>query len=129
NPGFATAAKLRVEAAGVRFGSLSLKYPDGDPDLQKAMELIKEQVQKTTNFDLELRKVSSAELKRDVEITHDYELAFYSFDYPSEAYWLRPLFDPRCTESGGSNYLGYTDDSDLAVLFQQSMGYRDFHEV
>ena len=54
-----------MSAAGVRFGSLSLKYPDGDPDLQKAMELIKEQVQKTTNFDLELRKVSSAELKRD----------------------------------------------------------------
>jgi peptide/nickel transport system substrate-binding protein len=121
--------KGRVDAAGVRFGALSLKYPDNDRDVENAMKLLKEQVQKTTNFEIELKRMSPADLRRDVEMTHDYELAYYHFDYASEAYWLWPLFDPRCTGPGGANYMGYAQDSDLESLFRNTMGFRDFHEV
>jgi ABC-type oligopeptide transport system substrate-binding subunit len=65
-----------------------------------------------------------------VERTHNYELAYYHYDHPSEAYWIAPLFDldPGATGSNGSNYLGFID-GELQSMFVQAQNYRDFNEV
>jgi ABC-type oligopeptide transport system substrate-binding subunit len=67
-------------------------------------------------------------LREAVELTHTYELAYYHHDYPSEAYWLWPLFDPRGLENGG-NYLGYANDAELERWFREAMGHRHFPKV
>jgi ABC-type oligopeptide transport system substrate-binding subunit len=63
-----------------------------------------------------------------VEIEHDYDLAYYHWDYANEAYWLWPLFDPEATGPGGRNFLG-VNDPELQMLFRRVLVYRQFKEV
>jgi len=128
-PDVARSLIKKAEEAGLRVKKLSLKYPDNDPRVAQAMEMLRGQVQEALGIDLELVPLDPHQLRRDVEQTHDYDLAYYAYDYPSEAYWLWPLFDPRGVASGRSNYLGYTGDSELAKLFSEVQCYRDCAEV
>jgi ABC-type oligopeptide transport system substrate-binding subunit len=106
--------------------SLTLKYPDDDPAVARACELIKKQIQEAdpTGLTIELLPKSPAELHHDVEIAHDYQLAYYSHDFPSEAFWLWPLFQHDATHE---NYLGYKDD-ELEGRMRQLMAHRDFKQ-
>ncbi len=104
--------------------TLTLKYPDNDPAVEKACELIRAQVQEA-GIKLELQKLPPRELRRQVEDLQQYDLAYYHWDYPSEAYWLWPLFDPQATGKGGQNFLGYRNDERLAELFGQAMIHRE----
>jgi ABC-type transport system substrate-binding protein len=85
-------------------------------------------VKQTTGIDLQLEPRSPHELYDDVERRHEYELAYYHFDYPDNVFWLWPLFNPSGVENG-SNYLGYSDDSELEVAFRAAMAHRDFTKV
>jgi ABC-type oligopeptide transport system substrate-binding subunit len=121
-----------AEKAGLATKRLSLKYPDDDPQVESAMRLLKQQVEQTladVGIELDLKPLKPHTLRQHVEQRHDYELAYYYYDYPSEAYWLWPLFDPRGTGGGRGNYLQYSDDSELESLFRQAMGHREFSEV
>jgi hypothetical protein len=71
------------------------------------------------------------ELRELVEVTHEYDLAYYTHDFESEAYWLWPLFDPSpaACDKGGSNFLGYVNDSELQSQFRLAMSHRKFEEV
>jgi ABC-type oligopeptide transport system substrate-binding subunit len=109
-------------------GKLTLKYPDGDPDVAQACERIRKQVQQA-GIELDLVKRSPHELHRDVEQTHEYDLAYYHYDYPDETYWLWPLFDPSAANPGGPNYLGYQNDDILAALFRRCMTRREFKVI
>src|SRR5262249_42323395 len=84
-----------------------------------------------TGIELELVPRSPRQLRREVEIDRDFDLAYYSYDYPDELYWLWPLFDtsPRALAPGGGNYMGYQNDSALESTFQAAMGHRDFAKV
>jgi ABC-type transport system substrate-binding protein len=108
---------------------LTLKYPDDDPDVATACQAIRDQVQALTHITLDLQARAPRDLWADVQESHDFDLAYYHWDYPSEAYWLWPLFDPRATERGGLNFLGYTNDSALEQLFRKTMARRDFARV
>jgi ABC-type transport system substrate-binding protein len=122
------AGGLARQAKAFRAGmNLSLKYPEGDPRVAKACEDIHDMVAKVTGIQLTLKPTAPRQLHRDVELLHDYELAYYHYDYPSEALWLWPLFDshPRALASGGGNFLGYQNDSELERQFRQAMGHRD----
>lgn len=128
-------AKGQAEAAArLSSGSRTfrLKFPGGDPAVQAACVEIARQVETHTNGLLKIvpEERSARQLREDVEQRHDYELAYYCHDYASEAYWLWPLFDPRgAKEPGGTNYLGYVNDSQLESHFQELLSHRDFQEV
>jgi ABC-type oligopeptide transport system substrate-binding subunit len=120
----------KAKAAGVNFSNLTLKYPKSseadDPALAKAIGMIQKQLQEI-GIQLTLVPVSPRQLRLDVEGEgHNFELAYYSWDYPSEAYWLWPLFDPR---PGGRNFLGYQNDPELETYFRQAMSHREFAVV
>jgi ABC-type transport system substrate-binding protein len=124
---------------------LTLKYPEGDPAVAKACQQIANELKSLgasskgreaegpagaassgPAIDIELASCSPAQLRRDVEVTHEYDLAYYHWDFPDETYWLWPLFDPQAIGSGGKNFLGYKDDEVLESLFRKAMTHRDF---
>ncbi|HEV3202745.1 MAG TPA: ABC transporter substrate-binding protein, partial [Gemmataceae bacterium] len=118
----------------------TLKYPfpvspseiqPGDIQVKEACEKIQEQLKTYADIELDLQPRSPRELHDDVEVNHDYELAYYSYDYPNEQYWLWPLFNPhkQALERGGRNYLGYQNDGELARDFQLAMIHRNFTDV
>ncbi len=116
------------EKDGVRDLELTLKYPDGDPALARAMKAVCDQV-KEAGITLRPRPVAPHDLKQRVEGSHDYDLAYYHYDFPSAAYWLWPLFDnPKEGEPRGSNYLGYSD-AELEALLRATVSHRDFSKV
>jgi peptide/nickel transport system substrate-binding protein len=110
---------------------LTLKFPDDDDSVKQACTRIREQVQDAAGIELVLVPTSRRSLHKEVETDHDYDLAYYSHDYPSEAYWLWPLFnpEPRAREPGGRNYLGYHNDGSLERWFHRAMGHREFSKV
>jgi ABC-type transport system substrate-binding protein len=125
-------AKNRIkaaEAAGVKGVTLTLKYPAGDPRVAKAMDKVAEQVKAEIGLTVTPVAVEPHQLYQDVEVIHDYELAYYHFDHAGDSYWLWPLFDPQATDAYGSNYLGYQNDGLLESQFREVMGRRDFKDV
>jgi ABC-type transport system substrate-binding protein len=128
-------AKSHAEKAHAALGgavTLRLAYPDDDPRVQAACETIRDEVKDLgASITLELRPRHPHDLYKDVEVTHDYDLAYYHYDFPDEYYWLWPLFDPssRAQESGGGNYFGYQDDGALATAFQLTLNHREFAKV
>jgi ABC-type transport system substrate-binding protein len=126
-------ARLAVEKAGGPI-KLTLLYPAGDPATKAAVEQLRDSVNKELHLDdknfieLQPEEVLPAKLRERVEQTHDYQLAYYHYDHPSEAYWLAPLFDLAATDINGSNYLGYLDP-ELQALFAQAKNHRDFRHV
>jgi ABC-type oligopeptide transport system substrate-binding subunit len=124
-PNFAKAKAAQVQAV-----KLTLKYPEGDPAVKKACELIRAQVQAIKpEIHLDLVARSMRDLHREVEETHEYELAYYAIDYPNEMYWLWPYFDPTATGPGGRNFLGYEGDDELASEFERVKTHRQFSFV
>ena len=105
---------------------LSLKYPADDPAVKKACEQIRKQVEALdAGITFELEPRSPHDLRHDVEGLHEYDLAYYSYDYPTPAYSLWPLFDPQGVAPGGRNYLGYQNPQ-LDSYFHKMMAHRDF---
>lgn len=133
DPFDATLARVMAgKAKTVSSRRLTLKYPDDDPLVKRACEMIRDQVAALgTGLQLELEPKSPRQLHDEVEFGHDYELAYYHYDYPTDAYWLWPLFNtnPKALDRGGKNFLSYQNDSQLESLFIKSMGHRDFQEV
>jgi ABC-type transport system substrate-binding protein len=131
--GAKTQARLAVEKAGGPI-KLTLLYPEGDPATKTALEQLSHDVNEELRSDdkqlieLQLQELSPKLLRERVETTHDYQLAYYHYDHPSDAYWLGPLFDLRATDINGSNYLGYVD-SDLSGRLADAKNRRDFSAV
>jgi ABC-type oligopeptide transport system substrate-binding subunit len=109
-------------------GPLKLKYPQGDPILEKAMKDLCEQVKSTTGIVLEPTPCDPYQLREDVEQTQSYDLAYYHYDYPDETYWLMPLLGPPPRETADSNMFKFTD-SKIQPALKETMGYRDFGTV
>jgi ABC-type oligopeptide transport system substrate-binding subunit len=72
----------------------------------------------------ELLPVDPHALREDVEKKKDYDLAYYSYDYPSESYSLGSLLDQN-------NYFNFRDEGafELQSLFNQIQNHRDFKEL
>jgi ABC-type transport system substrate-binding protein len=114
---------------------LTLKYPRDDEAVQKSLaatvavdgkEGLVEQVQKATGITLELQGCDPYDLRQQVEDSHNYELAYYYYDFPDHTYWLWPLLGPSGTN--GENYLGYHNNH-IDSLFQKAMARCDFTQV
>jgi ABC-type transport system substrate-binding protein len=111
---------------GIQNPILKLEYPEGDPAVKRAMEELCEKVNAPISVTLKPVGVPDAELRRDVETTYSYDLAYYHYDFPDDVYWLGPLLEPR-GGPGGQNYLGY--NGDLIGLVRDATQCRDFPEV
>jgi peptide/nickel transport system substrate-binding protein len=114
--------------------TLTLLYPSGDPAVEAAMKQLCESVNKELRLDnrkfIELKPegLQPANLRERVEEKHSYQLAYYHYDYPSESYWLAPLFDSQAMDINGSNYMGCVDPA-LLALFATAKNHRDFDDV
>jgi ABC-type oligopeptide transport system substrate-binding subunit len=135
NPDEAKAqARQAVKQAGEPI-TLKLKYAAHDQATRAALQYLCTSVNNELRIDdktfieLQAVEVAATQLREDVEKSHNYQLAYYHYDYPSEAFWLAPLFDSRATDINGSNYLGYTDDGDLQAQLARAQSRRDFSEV
>lgn len=117
-------ALKRLGVASVR---LKLKYPAGDARLKAAMAALCAGVTKAVP-QLKLTPVErdAHDLRKDVEVTHDYDLAYYSYDYPDESLWLFPLLGPS-GRRGSDNFLGY--NGALVGRAQQMASLRHFSQV
>jgi peptide/nickel transport system substrate-binding protein len=131
--GAKTLARRAVEQAGGPI-KLTLLYPEGDPATKAALEQLCHGVNEELRSDdkqlveLQLQELAPEKLRERVEAAHDYQLAYYHYDHPSDAYWLGPLFDIRATDINGSNYLGYID-SELSARLVDAKNRRDFSAV
>jgi ABC-type oligopeptide transport system substrate-binding subunit len=112
---------------------LTLKYPDGDPVLDKAMEALRAQVREATkdatgNFagiELQLEKRDLRGLKEDVEVLQSYDLAYTYYDFPAETFSLWPLLGAG---KDGSNAFGFTHP-EVETILQDLRGHRHFEDV
>jgi ABC-type oligopeptide transport system substrate-binding subunit len=120
--------KSLADRAQMNGKKLTLKYPNDDPRVERACGYVQTQVQNATGLTIELKGLSPRELRQQVEIEHDYDLAYYHWDYANEAYWLWPLFDPEATGRGGRNFLGVNDPV-LQGLFRSALVHREFEKV
>jgi ABC-type transport system substrate-binding protein len=107
---------------------ISFKYPNDDSRVARACEMLRAQVA-AAGLELQLEPCNPAQLRQAVEQDHKYDLAYYHYDYTSEAYLLWPLFDPNATRPGGSNFLGYQPDSGLQKWFHAALNHREFARV
>ena len=103
---------------------LRLIYPNDDKAAEEAMKTIALHLDKT-GVKIELVAVDPHDLRERVEDTHAYDLAYYHYDFPSEAYWLWPLFHPKGTYLGSQ----VAEDAVLSSLFLKAMARRDPAEV
>src|SRR5262249_51785628 len=132
DPALAGTLAEKAQLKGVK---LELKYPSDDLRVRPAMEYLRDSVRNELggNVELELKGVPWRQLRHDVEVSHDYQLAYYCYDHPSDAFWLWPLFRPNQTTADGrevgTNYLGYANDGQVAELFGKMNARRDFREL
>jgi peptide/nickel transport system substrate-binding protein len=130
NPDLARTQAEKAKTEGAVAGRLTLRYPQGDPAVEEACQAIREQlINLNLGIELQLLPRSERDLHQDVQETHDYELAYYSFDFPDKLYWLWPMFDPRAIGPGGRNFLGYQNDDVLESLFRRMQTHREFAVV
>ncbi len=122
----AKASMAQAIKQGVRDNGLKLEYPKGDAALKSAMESLCKEVSKAINVTLTPVDKDPADLRKDVETTYSYDLAYYHYDFPDDVYWLGPLLDLR-GGPGDQNYMGYAGA--LVPLIRDISRRRDFPEV
>jgi ABC-type transport system substrate-binding protein len=102
---------------------LSLKYPNDDPALDKAIPALAEQIEKSLpGVKITVERVNPWSLRDHVEKTHDFDLAYYHYDFPDDTYSLWPLF------GGEDNWFAFRNDA-MALLLRDSVRFCDFDEV
>jgi ABC-type oligopeptide transport system substrate-binding subunit len=111
-------------------GPLRLLYPEGDPAVDAAMTHLAKQVRETLGVQLNPEPLPPGALRKRVEEEHTYDLAYYSYDFPDETYWLWPLLAEK-GKQGRENYLaqGSVLKEPLPELFTDAGDRRDFAEV
>jgi ABC-type transport system substrate-binding protein len=120
--------RSKLKKSGQKDLKLTLKYPSGDKQLAAAMTALCEDLSKKEALGISIKAeaVSPEDLRKDVESTNNYDLAYYYYDFPDETFWLMPLLGTS-TLAGGENYLGYTGP--LVGKIQSAMGQRNFAQV
>ena len=122
---------------------LTLKYSEDDPRAVRACGIIKAQVEAMAGvsngrptMEIELKGVPGDKFHRMLDDDHDYDLAYCSFDYKDDLFWLGGLLDRNAGGRGGRNFLGYLtdgsnaqlDDNDLRLTLEEIRSHRDFRD-
>jgi ABC-type transport system substrate-binding protein len=116
------------KAAGA--GPWQIKYPKDDPALEEAMKDLCAQVKELTGVVLELKPLSPHDLRDDLVIHKNYDLAYCHYDFPDESYWLGPLFGPPpgSTDDNSMNIFKFRTEA-LSNFLSEMKIYRDFTKV
>ena len=117
-------AKTALTKSTNRPEQLTLKFVD-DPLSNQACGMIKKQLGEI-GVNIVLAPMNAADFNRDVMLEHNYELAYMPYDFASDMYSLRGLFDNRATGRGGRNFLGYQPDTRFGQLQTAIDQTRDF---
>lgn len=125
----ATAKSLVKELAKkTTLPELTLIFPNDLPGVEDSCDAIAKQA-KEVGLTIKPKGMPLAEVHDAVVRDHKYELAYFYWDHPSDAYWLGPLFDKTAAENGGPNFLGPVNDGILEGLFNEVRQHRDFKTV
>ncbi len=130
-------AKSLFRAAHKQLGEvkLTLKYPTGDPSVERACQQLADQVGRLaagSGAGVTIMPIGLApHVLKDAIDRRDYDLAYHHLDLDQEILGLWPLFDPQAdaVRPGGSNILGYDNDGKLASLFRAALDHRQFTSV
>jgi ABC-type transport system substrate-binding protein len=106
---------------------VSLKLVD-DFQSRQACAKIKEMVSQV-GITVNLMPLSPADFHKAVMLEHDYELAYMPYDYASELFSLRGLFDPNAQGRGERNFLGYNPDAKIGRALTELSMTRKFDEI
>lgn len=123
--------QARLAAANLKNVELELKFSTEDASVRAVLVDLCSAVETALEgkVKIALKGVTPRELKSDVEVAPRYDLAYYSYDFPSDAFWLWPLFDPDGTGAKGTNYMGYANDGRVEQLFRDLNAHRDFRKL
>jgi hypothetical protein len=119
--------RAHFEAKNAKSSRFSLTFVD-DPVALKACTKIKEQLQ-IIGITVDLKPLPPREFHRVVYLEHDYDLAYVSYDFPSEWFPLQHLFDINAMDRGQRNFLGYQPDAKLGQLLTRIQSTRDFGRI
>lgn len=119
--------------------ALTIRYCNEEPGAAQAVSRIKEQVETLAGpkMKLDLQGIPRMEFIERVFLRQDFELAYTSFDFKDDLFWLGGLLDGQAAEKGMRNYLGYLapgtgatpDDSRLAELLSRVRNQTEFAEA
>ncbi len=126
-----TSAKAALKQSKKDKVALTLKYPANEPAVAKAMEFLKKHLEtQLAGLTLQLQPVTLDNLRVDVSRDHDYDLAYYWYDYPDPTFSLWPMLDSRSDKVGGQNFLGYNGGGGrLESLCRNALNHRNFKDV
>jgi hypothetical protein len=94
------------------------------------MEFLQGHLKRELDLELKLVELHPHELQNDVEVRHEYDLAYYRYDYPDPTFPLRPLLDRDSRGPRGTNFLGYSGvGGRLDQLCREVYTHRDFQRV
>jgi peptide/nickel transport system substrate-binding protein len=140
----ALAGGLLASAAGGGKIGLTLKYPADDARARFACGEIKRQVEEAARktpgdppcVEITPVAVPPEEFFGRLGFGLDYQLAYYSFDYRDDIYWLGGLLDRAAAVNGGRNFLNYlaegttpqAGDNELRLALEEVRAHRDFRD-
>ncbi|MBS0208246.1 MAG: ABC transporter substrate-binding protein [Planctomycetes bacterium] len=108
--------------------ALSLIYPADEPEVETACKLIQSQLE-PHGIILKLQALGPRELASRVMDTHDFDLAYWHYDFTDETYWLWPLLDPSATGPHQANVMGYSPDDSIIEFFRNTEMHKQFPVV
>jgi peptide/nickel transport system substrate-binding protein len=129
-----------VAAGHVR---LNLRYADDDPRALRACGKIKEQIEAAAGMnngrpalEIELKPIEGDKFFKMLLDDHDFDMAYCSFDYKDDLFWLGGLLDRSASGRGGRNFLGYLadgsnaqlDDNEIRLTLDEIRSHRDFKD-
>lgn len=108
-----------------------LKYPEGDPAIEKACQMIAKQVEDVkANFTIKPVAVPPEKLWKQIEHDTDFKLAFRHYDYPDDWFSLAGLLDPSVPAGAGSrNFMAFKPSEVFEPVFRRCQDRRDFGKL
>jgi ABC-type oligopeptide transport system substrate-binding subunit len=106
-------------------GHLTLKYPRDDKAAEEAVKIIVAKFDSELGVKCDPEPTAPDELREKVEVSRAFDLAYYHFDFASEAYWLWPFFHPSGTYFGSRRGEEGYNDAELHGYFTRAMARRD----
>jgi ABC-type transport system substrate-binding protein len=122
-------ARVALQAAKKQNLKFDLMFPEGDPAVARAMSLVSKMLG-DLGIAIQLKPVSLRKLHEEVVGAHEYDLAYYWYDFPDPTFSILPLLDARSARLGGVGFLGYNGaGGKLESLCRDALNHRDFERV
>jgi ABC-type transport system substrate-binding protein len=112
--------------------ALELKYPNDEPAVERACQQIQHQLGEF-GVNIRLAARTPAELRKQVVVETDFQLAYWRHDFSDDWYDVGALLDPqRIGVPGGwaiRNFMSYRPSQDFAGVLARTQSHRDFDEL